>query len=139
MPMMRFDDLDVVAIIQHLRRLLQQLKHNIYAHAHIRREHDADVAAGVADDLLLLGGKTGGTDDEIDFFGAAIGNVRHRAFGAGKVDQRMRAIHRLKAIGYRRAARRTDQLAGIFAQKSAAGTIQRRGQAHIRRLADDLD
>ena len=135
--MVRFDDLDVVAVRQYQRGGLQQLEHQIHAHAHVGREHDADILRRRAELRLLLRVESGGADHHVHAEFAADVEVMQRAFGAGEIDQHVRAFQcgsRIRADLY--AARRAAQLSGITPQQRAAALLQRGVQRQIVSLCD---
>ena len=96
---MRFDDLDVVTLVQHARCSLQQLEHQVHAHAHIGCEHDADILRPRPQLRLLLRIEAGGADHHVQAESAADLKMVQSAFGAGEVDQHISALQRRFDIG----------------------------------------
>ncbi len=64
---MRLDDFDVIAVLQHVRGKLGQLHQEIHAHAHIRRKHDGDPLRSRGNVRLAGVIEAGGADDHGSF------------------------------------------------------------------------
>ena len=79
----RFDDLDVVALAEDLRRGFGELVGGVHAHREIRRHHDRHALRRRGDGLSLRWRKAGGADHHR----ARVLEIGERAFGTREIDQ----------------------------------------------------
>ena len=130
MTVVRLDDLDVVAGGQGLGGHFQQLEGDVHAHAHVGRHDDGDVPGDDGDLGFLRVRKTGGADDGMHAEFSANGQVRQRAFGAGEVDQHLRALKALAQVGGDgHAGVLAGKGGGILADGGAVSAVECAGQA----------
>ena len=140
MAVVRFDDLDVVAGRQRLRRHFKQLERHVDADAHVGRHDDRDVL-GEFGNLGLLGiAEARRADDDLDTQLTADGEMRHRAFGAGEVDQYLRVFQACAQVRHDLdAACSAEKGCGIGPQRIAFGPVQRAGQLAVVGMVDGFD
>ncbi len=98
MAMMRFDDFNIIALIQCLRRCFQELEHHVHPDAHVGRENDGDVFCGTAEFLFLLRGKSGCADHHFHAAAAAQLNMLERALGPGEINEYIGPLERTRHI-----------------------------------------
>ena len=86
-PMVRFDDLDVVALRKNARGNIEQFEDGIGADAHVRREDDRDFLRRLGNRLLAVRLEASRADDDRRPMLAAQGQMRQRPLRACEVDQ----------------------------------------------------
>ena len=139
-PVMRFDDLDVVAFGKTFCRHLQQLHRDVDTDAHVGREDDRRLLRGGGDRCLAGVVETGGADDHLDAVLRTIRQQLQGAFGPGEIDDEGGVGQCDVEFGSNRhAGRLAEESAGIDADAGSTGHIERTGQARIGRLTDRLD
>jgi len=140
MAVMSLYDLDVVALGKGPRCHIDQAKHQIDADRHVGREDYRDIARGILDGELALGGETGGAYHQMHAAASADFEMRQRALRSREVDQAVDASQcGLDIVMYGHAAGGADQFSGILAEISAAGLVKRRGEHHVFALSDGFD
>ena len=117
--MVSFNNLNIGVVAHHLRGLLQQLQHDVNAHAKVCGEDNRNLFGCILDSLLARIVKTGGADHHPLAVLAAKCQMRERPFRAGKIDEDIEVLfNRIQAALYGDAGlSRARQLTSIGPQK----------------------
>jgi len=136
-PVVGFDDFDIVPGVENPRGDVEQLEHRIDADGHVGREDDGNVARGLGDDILFRRREAGGADHHGDAPLAAGGEVTQRALRAGEVDQAIcctirRSERGVDVRGNGDAAGRAECFAGILAERRASVVFEGASERGVR-------
>ena len=139
-PVVHFDDLDVVVVAEALRGKRDQLEQHVDADAHIRRIDQRDRSAGLGQRFFVGLAQARRADHRADAGAGAGVDVSNRRRRPGEVDQDVGVAERSGKVGTdHHAGDLSERPAGIVAQQRAAGDLQRGGKLHVLLTKDRRD
>ncbi len=132
-PVMHFDDLDIVVVAEALRGNLDQLGEHRDADAHVRREYDGDLARAGFERAAVAFAQAGGADHRRDAGRGAGRDVRQRAFRPREIDEHVGRCDATRDVGVDlHAGRATETFAGVASDERAGGDVERTAKYQVR-------
>ncbi len=131
-PMVGFDDLDVVVVAEHARGQLDQLEGRVDADAHVGCKDNRDALACGPYRALAGIVEAGGADHHLYMGRDARIEVTQRRFGPGEVDQYIGARQCRKLGHDARSGGPAHRFSTVTSEHRAVGAIERHADRKIR-------